>query len=318
MNKPIRIAFVGLGGVGGYYGGLMANHYENNPSVEIIFIARGAHLEAIQKHGLQIIHGENIFTTRPHLATDDPSKIGVLDYLIICTKSYDLTDTMHAFKKNLQPSTIVLPLLNGVNHSDVIKEILPEILTLKGCTYIVSQINRPGVVENNGAIQALYFGTNYALDLANHKRLIQLEHFMKESGIDAHLSEEIDLISWEKFMLVSPTATASAWYNLSFGALMESHAELVEKLMGEILLIAQSKGIPLTSLSVEKTMHKLNTFPYEATTSMHRDFNNNPLKTEIESLTEYIVKEGKKLNIPTPAYEKLHNLLILKSKAHLS
>lgn len=309
MNKPIRIAFVGIGGVGGFYGGLLAHHYENNDQVEIIFIARGAHLKTIKANGLTVIHREKEIVARPTLATDDISKVGPIDFVILCTKSYDLKDTMQSLSTSLQPTTVVIPLLNGVNLGEKIQAIVPDILVLKGCTYIVSQINAPGIVENKGNIQTLYFGPESTLDLSTTKHLIHFEHLLKEAGIEAYFTEDIVRVVWEKFMLVSPAATASSAYHESFGELMKNHNQEMKELVSEVMEIAKKKKIPLAEDSVEKTMIKLANTSYNNTTSMFRDFQVNPRKTEIETLTTYLVEEGKKLGVNTPRYTALEKIL---------
>jgi 2-dehydropantoate 2-reductase len=139
LNKT-RIVIVGIGGVGGYFGGLLSKRYANGNDVEVVFVARGEHLSEIQNKGLTVINGKESFVTKPHLATDDYSKIGVADYIIICTKSYDLKQTIGQIKPLISHNTILLPLSNGVSASDEILEILPQAKVLKGCAFIVSKI----------------------------------------------------------------------------------------------------------------------------------------------------------------------------------
>jgi 2-dehydropantoate 2-reductase len=152
-----KILIAGIGAVGGYFGGLLAKHFYNSGNVAIHFFARGEHLKEIQKNGLKVIKGDNEFIATPALATDDASAIGIADFIIVATKSYDLETIMQQLRPCINQDTIILPLLNGVDSKERIKNILPGNIVLDGCAYIVSRLKQPGVIENTGNIQTLYF-----------------------------------------------------------------------------------------------------------------------------------------------------------------
>ena len=173
MTKT-KIIIAGIGGVGGYFGGLLANCFYENENVEIIFFARGRHLKEIQNNGLKVIKGDSEFIARPALATDNPAETGIADYIIVATKSYDLETVVRQLLPCINQDTIVLPLLNGVDSKERIKNILPGNIVLDGCAYIVSRLKQAGVIENSGNIQTLYFG----LDNFVNDRLLLLENFL--------------------------------------------------------------------------------------------------------------------------------------------
>ena len=154
MTKT-KIIIAGIGGVGGYFGGLLAKHFYENENVEINFIARGQHLKEIQKSGLKVIKGKNEFIAKPNIATENPKEIGTADLIIISTKSYDLDTVIQQLRPCINKDTIILPLLNGVDSRDKIKNIYPDNLILDGCVYIVSRLKQAGVIENRGNIQTL-------------------------------------------------------------------------------------------------------------------------------------------------------------------
>ena len=305
MNTKIRIIIVGIGGVGGYFGGLLAKHYQNSKEVEIIFIARGEHLKKIQSEGLKVIKGDTEFTAIPFLATDSFAEAGPADYIILCTKSYDLEETTEQLTPCLRSDTLILPLLNGVNNTDRIRAILPSHTVLDGLAYIVSHIKIPGVIENLGNTQKLFFG----LDGGSNDKFTLLEKIMQEAGIEATLSQNISTIVWTKFIFISAIATATSYYDQTVGEVVEKHADTLLKLIEEVTQIALAKNISLDPDIASRTLQQLTKVPYQNTTSMLRDFRNKKRHTELESLTKYVITSGQKLNIPTPTYQKLFDTL---------
>ncbi len=301
MNKKTRIIVVGIGGVGGYFGGLLAKEYSNSTEVEIIFIARGEHLKKIKSDGLKIIKGDTEFTVHPFLATDNFAEAGPADYIIICTKNYDLEETIEQLKPCLQNDTIIIPLLNGVDSGQRIKAILPDVTVSEGCAYIVSHIKSPGVIENLGNMQKIFFG----LDNTSDERFLMLEKIMQKAGIDATFSKEISTIVWTKFIFISAIASATSYYDKTVGEVAEKHEDVLFNLIEEVKQIALTKNIPIDKDITAKVLHRLKNVPFNNTTSMQRDFKSNKPHTELESLTNYVIKTGQALNIPTPTYQKL-------------
>ena len=308
MKKKTKIVVVGIGGVGGYYGGLLAKKYSDSKDVEIIFVARGEHLKQIQAKGLKVITGKDEFIAVPTLATDNANEIGIADYILMCTKSYDLEATIEQIKPCIDENTFLLPLLNGVDGNERIKNILPNTTILSGCVYIVSRLKEAGVVENSGNIQSLYFG----IDNIINDRLLLLEKLFKDANIDTKLSDKISSIVWKKFIFISSSATATSYFDSSFGKLVSETKETIVQLIEEVKAIALAKGICLDEEITTKTLNQIKALPYETTSSMHSDFKNLKSNTEVESLTGYIVKTGKQLNIPTPTFNKAYKKLTNK------
>lgn len=305
MNKKTRIILVGIGGVGGFFGGLLAKEYFESDQVEIIFIARGEHLKRIKADGLKVIQGETTFTAHPFLATDNFAEAGSADYIILCTKSYDLEETTAQLNPCLTKNTIVIPLLNGVNNAERIRIILPSQTVLDGCAYIVSHIKKPGVIENLGNVQKIFFGQ----DNVQNERFSALEKIMEKAGIDATYSQKISTIVWTKFIFISAIATATSYYDKTVGEVAEKHDGILFKLIEELKKIALAKNIPIDEDITDKVFDRLKHVPYNNTTSMQRDFKGNKPHTELESLTNYVIKAGKSFNIPTPTYQKLYDTL---------
>jgi 2-dehydropantoate 2-reductase len=152
-----NIIIAGIGGVGGYFGGVLAKCFEGDENVRVCFLARGAHLEAIRSNGLRVIKGSNEFVARPAAVSDQAHELGVAEVIVICTKSYDLEATIEQLKPCINERTIILPLLNGVDSTERIKSLLPNNMVLQGCAYIVSRLTQPGVIENTGNIETMFF-----------------------------------------------------------------------------------------------------------------------------------------------------------------
>ncbi|MDP1728295.1 MAG: 2-dehydropantoate 2-reductase [Bacteroidota bacterium] len=300
MPHTIKIVIIGIGAVGGYFGGVLAKKYAENNEVEIYFVARGEHLKQIQEKGLKIVNGENTFIAKPHLATEHAEEIGIADFIIVCTKSYDLEAAIMQLKPCIDKKTILIPLLNGVDSVERIKGMLPENQVLSACVYIISQLKEAGTIEVTGNVQSLFFGTDNAVN--QEQRL--LEKLLKEADIKATLTPNISTIVWEKFIFISSIATATSYFDCCVGKLLEEHEETLKKLIDEATDIALAKGIQLDAEIRIKTFNKQKSLPYDTITSMHRDFRKGG-KTEYVSITEYVTNWGKRLNIKTAAFDKI-------------
>ncbi|MDD4993413.1 MAG: 2-dehydropantoate 2-reductase [Paludibacter sp.] len=307
MDK-IKIVIVGLGGVGGYYGGLLAKKYADNPDIEIYFVARGAHLKKIQEKGLTLITEKGTFQVHPTLATDNVAEIGTADYIIMTPKSYDLDSTVAQIKPIVGANTVVLPLLNGIDNSDRIRTLLPGTEVWQGCCYIVARLNEPGVVESSGGVHRFNFGYEHK---QTNERLTGFESLLKEAGIDATFYENILHVIWTKFFFISSTASLTSYFNVSFGALLtdETRKATLVSMLEELILIANAEGAEIERTVIDKVIHQLEKLPFETTSSMHSDFKAGKT-TEVHGLTGSVVELGKKLGIPTPTYLNVYNELL--------
>lgn len=305
MAKKVKIIVAGIGGVGGYFGGLLAKKYENSDEVEICFLARGEHLAQIRKNGLKVIEGQIEFIARPALATDKTDELGIADYILICTKGYDLDATLLQLKPCINENTVLLPVLNGVESVDRIKKLLPESTVWEGSVFIASELKEAGVIENSGNIQRLSFG----LDNVSNERLSFLEKLFQDAGIDKVLSDKISTLVWEKFIFIAAVGTATSYFDCSIGKIFEENEDTLHKLVQEVTVIAKANKIPLSPGIATITMDKLKMLAYDTTSSMYRDFKNRKPKTEVETLTGYVVRAGQKFGIETPAFQKAYKFL---------
>ncbi len=303
-NSKFKIAVVGIGGVGGYVGGKLAARFENSEDVEIVLAARGANEKAIRADGLKLVTTQGEQVVHPQLAK--AAEIRDADLILLCTKAYDLEETIAEFKGAVSERTSILPLLNGVEPSERIAQILPTADVWQGCIYVVAKLAEPGVIKDSGGIGIIYFGKEGE---ANDK-LKRVETLLSEAGIDARLSDEITARTWDKFVFISSLAAATTYLNARTREVVddENHKKLLYELLGEVKKVAAAKNIHISETAVQESFDKLNNLPPEATSSMHTDSLKGN-RTEVESLVGYVVREAKKLDVSTPVYEKVYEAL---------
>ena len=295
-----RIGILGMGGVGGYFGGLLAKAYAQSDQFEIVFIARGETQKAIAASGIKIITDDQEIIAFPSVVSNDPLLIGKLDYLICATKTYDIEESLLSLEKCVTKNTIFLPLYNGVDAPERISTLYPDNEVLQGCVYIVSMIESPGVIKKMGPYEKLYFGS----DTAPIGRLKALQTIFKNASIESYLVDTIEETVWEKFIFISALASATSYLNQNIGEIINSNASraVYVELLNEITMLAAVKGLNLPNDIVMQTIHKLEKTPKEATSSMHRDVLAGR-KFELASLTEFVVNEGLKYEMELPTYK---------------
>ena len=302
----MKIAVVGLGGVGGYFGGKIALKYAGSAEHRVVFIARGGHLAALRKEGLLLKTVEGEFRVTPDLATDDPAAAGPCDLVLVCVKEYALEEAAARIVPLLHAETVVLPLLNGVDIAERLRSLLPRGMVLSGCVYISTFIEAPGIVRQVGGTCQLFFGP----EDGKTEAFRPLEAFLKDAEIQAELTARIGIHLWTKYLFVSPMAGVTSLMAKPFGAVMadEKGRAMVRGLMEEIGRLAKAKGIALPADSVETALVKVARFPYETKSSMQLDCEKGG-RTEIDLFVGYAVRAGRTLGIPVPVHEELYTAL---------
>jgi len=300
----MRIGIIGIGGVGGYYGGKLALKYSGRSKHEVIFFARGAHLEAIRRDGLRLVTVDGEYLVRPAQATDNAGEIGPLDLAIFCTKSYGLEDAARAVAGNLFDDSVVLPLLNGVDITERLRAVLPRGAVLYGGVFISSAIQGPGVVKQVGGTGQLFFGPADPADVETYR---PIETLLRDAGIKAELSADALLPLWTKYIFIGPMAGVTSLTGKPFGEVLGDPADraLVEGMMKEIEAVARKKGVRLPPDIVETSLGKAAAFAPTTKTSMQLDYERGN-RTELDIFTAYMVKAGKELGIPVPLHKKVY------------
>ncbi|MBW2640814.1 MAG: 2-dehydropantoate 2-reductase [Deltaproteobacteria bacterium] len=265
----MKIAIIGVGGVGGYFGGKLAMHYANNKDVDVTFIARGKHLKEIQNNGLKVITQQGTFIAKPDKAIDNPVSGSIFDLIIFCVKSYDLEDSAKLFKNCVNEQTVAITVLNGVNNTERLKRVLLDAQILNGCVYISAFVKEPGIVCQAGGTCKFFFGSD-----TEKKNYIKIEQVLKDAGIAAEYRKDIKEIVWEKYLFVSPLASATSFYQKTFGEIMEDEQckNLLQGLLKETEGVAKFQKVNLPKDIFQKSLDKIALFPYDTKSSLQMDF----------------------------------------------
>ena len=215
----MRIGIVGIGGVGGYFGGKLAKAFEKSSEHEIIFIARGEHLKAIKKNGLQLFTTEGDYIARPKIATDNPAEAGVFDLAFFCTKSYSLENSARKFTACFNKNTVAILLLNGVNSAERIRFVLPQADVISGSVYIISHIEKPGVINQEGGAcrLRLTFGTDDE-SVSKYQYILDI---LLQAKINAVLTDKISEVLWTKYLLMCPIGSLTSATGKTYGGIWE-------------------------------------------------------------------------------------------------
>ncbi|MCD6259436.1 MAG: 2-dehydropantoate 2-reductase [Helicobacteraceae bacterium] len=293
----MRVAVVGLGGVGGYIAASLAK-----TSYDVVGFARGAHLEAIKKNGLRIVEDERSYSVALDVRALDEVE-GSFDIVLFCVKSYDLAQAYKALEHTLHPKSILLSFSNGVANGDTLRS-LSDARVLDGCVYILSHIESEGVVRKKGRVFAAVFG-------GESEAASTLSALFDEADLRYKTPENIQEALWKKYLFISAFATLTSYYDKSIGALMKENLQEVQSLLKEINSVAKAKGIDI-SAEVQKALETAASLPYDASTSMHLDFQNHK-KTELEALSGYILKEAQRYQIATPLMQRCYERLVVLS-----
>ncbi len=296
----MKYVIIGAGGTGGIIGA-----YMTRSGKDVTLIARGRHLEAMQKNGLKI---ERIWTdiqeTVPVRAMTMEEYVDKTDVVLVCVKGYSLDETIPFIKKISHDDTVVIPVLNIYGTGGHIQESLPDILVTDGCIYVSANIKEPGVLLQHGKICKIVFGLREK-DRTNHV----LEKVVKDfgdSGIDGILSENIKRDALQKFSYVSPIGAAGLYCNAVARDFQKEGEplEMFKSMIREITAIADAMGIQFEEDLVDVNLKILRTLAPEATTSMQRDVLEGK-DSEIDGLVFEVVRLGRKYNVPVPNYEKV-------------
>jgi 2-dehydropantoate 2-reductase len=300
----MRIGIVGIGGVGGYFGGKLAREYENCSEHEIIFIARGEHLKAIQQNGLQLFTKEGDYVARPKIATDNPKKVGTLDLVFFCTKSYSLESSALEVISCINKNTVVIPLLNGVNSAERLRKILPPVTVLGGSVYIISHIEKSGIVNQEGGSCKLTFGTD---DPESAKKFSYIMDSLLKAKINAMLTDKISEVLWTKFLLMCPIGSLTAATGNTYGSIWADPLlrKKARDMMLEVVAVAKAHHVILSEEAVDKAMDMVGSFGHNSKTSMQLD-REKGRQTEIDALTAYLCQAGKESGVPTPLHDEIY------------
>ncbi len=304
MDRMRNICVVGVGGVGGYFGGRLVERFsgKNRQGRTIYFVARGDHLRAIQKSGLVLNTSEKTGAVCiPDTATDQISRLPAPDLCLLCVKSYDLPRATEELAKITTKDTIILPLLNGVDIYERVKSTVTIGFVLPACVYVGTHIEKPGVVTQRGGDGIILCGPDPRFPNFDPEGLVTL---FGEAGIQFVWNADPYPAIWEKYIFIASFGLVTAHSGKTLGevAAEQKLRQAVKEIMEEIKAIADAKGIRLADTVIETSLGKAANFPFETKTSFQRDIERAG-KNEGDLFGGTIVTMGKSLGISTPVTE---------------
>jgi 2-dehydropantoate 2-reductase len=288
----MKIAIIGSGGVGGYFGAKLAK-----AGYEVSFLARGQHLKAIKNNGLKIKSIEGNFEVNNLFATDKIKELGHPDLIIIGVKAWQIKEIKDKLKSIVHNHTSIIPLQNGVMAVDELSESIDKSNILGGLCRIISMIEKPGVINHLAITPTIVFGE---LNKKVTIRTKEIKAIFDNANIKCHISEDIESDLWKKFISIC-VGGLLAVSKTTYGELREikETRQLMIELMKEIYNLSQKIGINIESDFIDKTVAFIDTFPYDSTASMTRDiWDGKPSELEYQNGT--VVKLGEKYEFDTP------------------
>ncbi len=299
----MKILIMGSGGVGAYYGGLLAKHGN-----DVTFIARGAHLKALRTKGLQIksVHGD--FSVSPAQATDTPAEVGVVDLILFCVKTYATDEAAEAIHPAVGAQTAVISLQNGVDAAERIGKIVGLDRVLGGMTQISSALEAPGAVKQVSQFRRIVFGE---LDGAVSPRAQSIEKTLGETGIAVEIAPDIRKVLWTKLVFISAASSLGSLTRLPMGDWRETPETraMIVNLMKEAEAVGRAHGVNLDADVVEKLLAFIDAAAPHIKASMQLDVEAGR-QFELESIIGVIGRKGREAGVPTPIADTIYAALL--------
>ncbi len=300
----MRIAVFGAGAVGGYFGGRLAQSGE-----DVVLIARGEHLRAVQQHGLRVESIEGDFTIDPVQATDDPEAVGEVDAVLVTVKAWQIEGVAHQMRLLIGPETFVVPLENGVEAPTQLAEVLGKEHVLGGLCRIISSLVEPGHIRHAGISPTISFGE---LDGHRSARVDRLyEAFQRAEGVTPIIPKDVQVAIWEKFLFIAALSGVGAVTRAPVGVTrsLPGTRNMLRTAMQEILDVARARDIGLPQGIIPQTMAFIDDLPADGTASMQRDvMAGRP--SELESQNGAVVRLGQEVGIGTPLHRFIYRSLL--------
>jgi len=300
----MRIAIFGTGGVGGYFGARLAA-----AGNDVVFIARGQHLQAMRESGLQVQSPLGDVTVKPAAASDDPAAFGPVDVVLFCVKLYDTDSAAAKLKPLLGPETAVISLQNGVDSEERIARAIGAGHVVGGTAYISATIAGPGLIRHLNRQAKLAFGE---MDGKPSARLQKFHAACQAAGFEAELAGDIDRVIWDKFVFLASLAALTGMTRKSLGPVLADPdtKALLTDAMQEVVALAAARGVKTTPDLVQKTLKFAATLPGEMKASLAHDLDRGN-RIEIEGLSGAVVRLGRAAGVPTPVHRAAYAALKL-------
>ncbi len=300
----MKIAIMGTGGVGGYFGARLAAG-----GADVAFVARGAHLAALQDRGLTVESPLGELHLPDIRATDDPATLGRVDVVLVTVKLWDTEAAARAVQPIVGPGTGVISFQNGVQRDDILRAVLGNEPVMGGVSNISATIARPGVIRQVGTMQRLIFGE---YDGRRSERAEAFLEACRKGGIEAVLSPDIRRAIWEKFVFLASMAGATTTMRAPIGPIRANPQTraFLRDLMQEAVAVGRAQGVALAEDFAEQRLAFVDGLPAEMTSSMHHDFEQGN-RLEVPWLSGGVVALGSEAGVPTPLHRAVFDILAL-------
>jgi 2-dehydropantoate 2-reductase len=300
----MRIAIMGAGGLGGYFGARLAS----GGAADVHFIARGEHLDAMRREGLRI-EGPEPIHVKPVQATDKPAEVGVADVVMLCVKLWDTEQAIGQIRPMVGRETAVVSFQNGVLKDQYLRAAFDERQLMGGVGYVATTIDAPGIIRQTGPMQRLLFGE---FDGSRSPRGEALLAACRAGGINAELSTEITREIWQKFVFLVALSGMTTTIRKAIGPI-RSHPQtraLLLDVMREVVAVGQAHGVPLPDDFAQARLQFADGLPADMTSSMHHDLERGN-RLEVRWLSGGVVELGQAKGVPTPLNRAIADILAL-------
>ena len=297
----MKIAVMGAGSIGGYFGGMLAQGGH-----QVTLIARGAHRQAIEAHGLKIITDEREFLVRC-ATTDNPNSVGPVELVLLTVKTYHNPQAVPAMLPLIDGDTSILCLQNGIDSYQAVAQAVGLEKVLPGAAYIEASLARPGVVRQSGQVVRIVFGE---LDGSDSERGQLILQALMQSGIPAQFTQDIQQTLWTKFLFIATMAGVTTLSRETMAQLLprQEWRQAIEDCMREIEAVARALGVKLAEDVVSSTLSYIEGSLEQMHASMHADvMAGRPL--ELEALNGAVVRAGRMAEVPAPVNNLIYAMV---------
>ncbi len=300
----MKIAVMGSGGVGGYFGARLAKG-----GAEVHFVARGAHLKAIRENGIAVEGGPEPIRVEKVSATDDPAAIGVADLVMFAVKLWDTEDALDLIRPMVGTNTTIISFQNGVLKDEYLTAAYDARQVMGGVSYVATTIDRPGVIRQTGPMQRLIFGE---FDGTRSARAGALLEACLKGGIKAEISPDIRRDIWQKYVFLVGLSGTTTTMRSPIGPIRsnpQTRAFLLD-VMREVVAVGRAHGVNLEEDYAEQRLKFADEVAYDMTSSMHHDFERGN-RLEVRWLSGGVVSLGEQVGVPTPLNRAIFDILAL-------
>jgi len=300
----MRIAIIGAGGVGGYFGARL-----QQAGADIHFVARGAHLAAMRREGLKVESPLGDIHLPTVNVTENPADIGPADMVWLSVKLWDMDGAVQSMRPLIGPGTGIISFQNGVQKDDILRAAFGEKAVMGGVAYIATNIDRPGVIKHTGTMQRLIFGE---YDGSRSKRAETLLELCVRGGINAELSDDVRRAIWEKFVFLVGLSGSTTTMRETIGPIRSNprSRQFLTDLMRETVAVGRALGVALPADFADERMSFVDGLPDAMTSSMHHDLKAGK-RLEVSWLSGGVAQLGEKAGVPTPMNRAVWEILAL-------